>query len=115
MSGQRGPGQKPILVVFDVGFLRDIALAMKGRYSDRSKFIRDAVYEKLVKLGIQTDYKRAMAPSRIRSVIDVKGRHNHVEQNLHLNQATGGRYDSDEDPMISAKAAEEKKKSKRKK
>ena len=53
--------------MMDTEFLRQIAIAMsRAGYSDRSKFIRDAVYEKLLKLRIPVTYKLAMAPSRTR-------------------------------------------------
>lgn len=51
--------------MMDEDFLRDIerSLARAG-YSDRSSFIRDAVFEKLATNGIRVDYQRALAPSR---------------------------------------------------
>ena len=65
MPGQRAPGQKQVLTMFDEDFLSEIADAMRrAGYSDRSKFIRDAVYDKLIKLGIRCNYKVAMAPDR---------------------------------------------------
>jgi metal-responsive CopG/Arc/MetJ family transcriptional regulator len=51
--------------MMDEQFLRQIARAMAAAgYSDRSKFIRDATYEKLVKLRIPVSYRLAMAPTR---------------------------------------------------
>lgn len=71
MPGQRAPGQKQVLTMMDEGFLRDIAAAMRrAGYSDRSKFIRDAIFEKLRKMNIAVDYSAAMAPTRLRIAED---------------------------------------------
>ena len=65
MTNQRAAGQKQIITLMDESFVHKIesGMAMAG-YSDRSKFIRDAVFEKLKRLGIGCDYTLAMAPPR---------------------------------------------------
>lgn len=66
MPGQRAKGQKQVLTMFDEKFLSEIERSMRGvGYSDRSKFIRDAVFEKLQRAGIRVNYTLAMAPSRL--------------------------------------------------
>jgi Arc/MetJ-type ribon-helix-helix transcriptional regulator len=62
----RGEGQKPVLIMMDEEFIDEIArnLARAG-YSDRSSFVRDAVFEKLRRLGIKVDYSKALAPTRV--------------------------------------------------
>ena len=66
MPGQRAPGQKQVLTMFDERFLAEIDAAMRrAGYSDRSKFIRDAVYEKLKTHGVHVNYTMAMAPTRV--------------------------------------------------
>jgi len=65
MPNQRAAGQKQIITLMDEHFVREIESGMAAAgYSDRSKFIRDAVFEKLQRLGIKCDYTIAMAPSR---------------------------------------------------
>ncbi|MEI8342271.1 MAG: ribbon-helix-helix domain-containing protein [Verrucomicrobiota bacterium] len=65
MPNQRAAGQKQVITLMDESFVRRIESGMKmAGYSDRSKFIRDAVFEKLQRLGIPCDYTLAMAPSR---------------------------------------------------
>jgi hypothetical protein len=66
MPNQRAAGQKQIITLMDRNFLLEIEAGMtRAGYSDRSKFIRDAVFEKLQRLGIRCNYILAMAPSRV--------------------------------------------------
>jgi hypothetical protein len=65
MSGQRGKNQKGVIIMFDLYFLQEIDRALKkAGYSDRSKFVRDAIYEKLLSLGVHVNYELSMAPQR---------------------------------------------------
>ena len=65
MPSKRAAGQRQVLIWMDEDFLGEIDQAMRNHgYSDRSKFIRDAVHEKLVSMNITVDYRLAMAPSR---------------------------------------------------
>jgi Arc/MetJ-type ribon-helix-helix transcriptional regulator len=65
MPNQRAPGQKQVITLMDEEFVREIGDAMvKAGYSDRSAFIRDAVFEKLKAMNIHCDYTLAMAPPR---------------------------------------------------
>lgn len=65
MPGQRAPGQKLINVPMTERFIEEIDAALpKAGYSDRSKFIRDAVFEKLDRLGFKPRADIALAPGR---------------------------------------------------
>jgi metal-responsive CopG/Arc/MetJ family transcriptional regulator len=88
MAGQRGPNQRQVLVMFDSSFLREVDRAFrKAGYSERSKFIRDAVFEKLRRMGIHCDYEAALAPMRV-SISHSSIRN--FGQNLHLNEEEPG-------------------------
>ena len=65
MPNQRAPGQKLVNVQMSGDFIRQInaAFPIMG-YSDRAKFIRDAVYEKLEREGIKVPRWMVAAPSR---------------------------------------------------
>jgi hypothetical protein len=66
MPNQRSQGQKQVLIWVDDEFLNKINQSMaRAGYGDRSSFIRAAVYEKLVRLGIPVDPRFALAPSRV--------------------------------------------------
>lgn len=65
MPNQRGPGQKLLNIAIDVGFLRDIdAVVAASGYAGRSQFIRDAIYEKMKRLGIELPASIKGAPPR---------------------------------------------------
>lgn len=92
MPNQRAAGQKQIITLMDEKFLREIETGMaRAGYSDRSKFIRDAVFEKLQKLGIACDYTLAMAPSRTGKggprLAGILNRSRRIGENIHLNEA----------------------------
>ena len=65
-TNRRAPGQRLIPIPMSEEFVREInaALAPAG-YSDRSKFVRDAVYEKLQRLGYRMPREISVAPSQI--------------------------------------------------
>ncbi len=64
MPNVRAPGQKPILLSLTQRFLDavDEAYRQEG-FDDRSKFIREAVWEKLERMGIKVplDLRRLMS------------------------------------------------------
>ena len=65
MSNQRAPGQKLINLYMSEEFIAEIDREMRLHgYSERSRFVRDAVYEKLRSLGIVLPAEISMAPSR---------------------------------------------------
>ncbi len=66
MPNQRAPGQKLLPIAVDEQFLRklDAGLAQTG-YRNRSQFIRDAIVEKLTRLGILLPKELALPPQRI--------------------------------------------------
>lgn len=67
MPNVRAPGQKPILIPLTNGFLDAIDLAYRNAgFDDRAKFIREAVREKLVSLGIDVPVEITLAPGRRR-------------------------------------------------
>ena len=67
MPNQRAPGQKLLPFAVDETFLRelDIGMAQAG-YRNRSQFIRDAIVEKLVRVGVPLPKELALPPHRIR-------------------------------------------------
>ena len=69
--------------MMDTEFVNEIARNLRrGGYSDRSAFIRDAVYEKLRRLGVNVAYVKALAPPRAH-VIQA---HSGVGHNYSLNE-----------------------------
>lgn len=55
--------------MFDEVFLREVDRAMRrAGYSERSRFIRDAVYEKLSALGIRLSHGVTLAPGRVSQI-----------------------------------------------
>jgi len=66
MPNQRAPGQKLLPIAVDERFLRelDAGLARAG-YRNRSQFIRDAIIEKLMRVGIPLPKELALPPHRI--------------------------------------------------
>jgi hypothetical protein len=93
MPNQRAAGQKQVITLMDVNFVREIesGMAVAG-YSDRSKFIRDAVFEKLQRLGVACNYVLAMAPPRTGkggpkpAPVSTRGRGLRPGANIHLNE-----------------------------
>lgn len=66
METKRAEGRKQVLTWWDEELLTKIQLGMRmAGYSDRSRFIRDAVVEKLQRLGIEVNPSLAAAPSRL--------------------------------------------------
>ena len=83
----------------DTEFVNEIARNLRrGGYSDRSAFIRDAVYEKLRRLGVNVAYVKALAPPRA-----------HVIQ---VHSGVGHNYSLNEDPPKYRAAKNRKKRSK---
>jgi hypothetical protein len=65
MPNQRSANQKPVLVMMREDFLDEINRAYpEAGYSDRSQFIRDAVYKQIEKLGIQLPLVIKTSPDR---------------------------------------------------
>lgn len=66
MRPVRSPGQKLVPVPINEGLLRNLDDGLrKLAYSNRSQFVRDAIYEKLTKLGSRIPRMMAQAPDRI--------------------------------------------------
>ncbi|HBR94324.1 MAG TPA: hypothetical protein DEA90_09195 [Opitutae bacterium] len=65
MAGQRSKGQKQVITMMKESFVEKIdeSLSECG-YTDRSSFIRDAVYEKLESMGIKLPLIEKAAPQR---------------------------------------------------
>ena len=65
MPAQRAPGQKPIIVMMKEEFVAEIDGNLgKLGYGDRASLIREAVIEKMIKLGIEVPKELSAAPSR---------------------------------------------------
>jgi acetate kinase len=65
MPNVRGSDQKGVLVMMRESFLEEIDAALpKAGFSDRSKFIRDAVYQRMKAMGFNVREEAATAPSR---------------------------------------------------
>ena len=65
MPAQRAPGQKPIIVMMKEEFVASIDGNLgKLGYGDRASLIREAVIEKMIKLGIEMPKELSAAPSR---------------------------------------------------
>lgn len=66
MGPTRSPGQKLVPVPINEELLRDLDNGLrKLAYSNRSQFVRDAIHEKLTKLGFRIPRMLAQAPDRI--------------------------------------------------
>jgi hypothetical protein len=66
MSNQRAPGQKLLPIAVDENFLRELdAGLVRAGYRNRSQFIRDAIIEKLMRVGISLPKELALPPHRI--------------------------------------------------
>jgi Arc/MetJ-type ribon-helix-helix transcriptional regulator len=65
MGSTRGTGQKLIPVPANEQFIRQLTRGVRAAgYSNRSQFIREAIVEKLSRLGIVIHHQRAPAPAR---------------------------------------------------
>ncbi len=65
MPNVRGKDQKGVLVMMRESFLEEIDAALpKAGFSDRSKFIREAIYQRLRSLGFDIEPEEPTAPSR---------------------------------------------------
>jgi hypothetical protein len=65
MSNQRSAGQVLVNLWLNEEFLDEISRGMRvARCSERAKFIREAVYEKLERLGMSIPAEIMMAPPR---------------------------------------------------
>lgn len=61
----RSDDQRPLTFMVKEAFLEEITRACEvGGYSDRSQFIRDAVYEAMERLGMSVPKAIKAAPSR---------------------------------------------------
>ena len=66
MANERGSGQKLIPVPANEKFIRELNDGFRqAGYSNRSQFIRDAIVEKLGRMGIEVTPEFAVAPDRI--------------------------------------------------
>ena len=65
MPNQRAPGQKPIIVMMKEEFIAEIDGNLgKLGYGDRATLIREAVIEKMVKMGIEVPKEFSTPPCR---------------------------------------------------
>jgi len=65
MPGQRAEGQKQIITMMKEEFVSEIEASLsKMGYADRSAFIREAVYEKMDRMGIKVPKEYHVAPVR---------------------------------------------------
>jgi hypothetical protein len=66
MPNRRGPGQKLIPVPASEKFIRELNHGFRrAGYTNRSQFIRDAIVEKLERLGLKIPRELAVAPQRL--------------------------------------------------
>jgi Ribbon-helix-helix protein, copG family len=66
MLNQRAPGQKLLPIAVDEKFLRELDAGLtQAGYRNRSQFIRDAIIEKLIRLGVSLPKELALPPHRI--------------------------------------------------
>lgn len=66
MRNERGTGQKLIPIPANERFIRELNDGFrKAGYSNRSQFIRDAIVEKLSRMGIEIPREISVAPDRI--------------------------------------------------
>jgi hypothetical protein len=66
MPNIRGAGQKPVLIFMHEEFIAQIDIRLPGMgYSDRAKFIRDAVYEKLERESPGVLRELSLSPNRV--------------------------------------------------
>jgi hypothetical protein len=62
----RSEGQKPLTIMVKEGFLEAITQAYQvAGYSDRSQFIRDAVFAAIENMGLEVERSLKAAPSRM--------------------------------------------------
>ena len=92
MPGQRAEGQKLIPVPMTEKFISAIDRAFrKEGYSDRSKFIRAAVREKLVGLGYPIEVEETLPPDRLGKGGKQKGRYRISRSATALNDSNSKR------------------------
>ena len=66
MLNQRAPGQKLLPIAVDEKFLRELDAGLtQAGYRNRSQFIRDAIIEKLIRVGVPLPKELALPPHRI--------------------------------------------------
>ena len=66
MRNERGTGQKLIPIPANEKFIKELNDGFrKAGYSNRSQFIRDAIVEKLSRMGIEIPREFSVAPDRI--------------------------------------------------
>jgi hypothetical protein len=66
MLNQRAPGQKLLPIAVNEKFLRELDAGLtQAGYRNRSQFIRDAIIEKLIRLGVSLPKELALPPHRI--------------------------------------------------
>lgn len=66
MFNQRAPGQKLLPIAVDEKFLRELDAGLtQAGYRNRSQFIRDAIIEKLTRVGVSLPKELALPPHRI--------------------------------------------------
>jgi hypothetical protein len=66
VPNQRAPGQKLLPIAVDEKFLRELDSGLsKAGYRNRSQFIRDAIVEKLTRVGVSLPKELAMPPHRM--------------------------------------------------
>jgi Arc/MetJ-type ribon-helix-helix transcriptional regulator len=89
MPNQRSKKQKGVLVMMDENFREEIDEALpKTGFSDRSAFIRNAVYRRLEELGIEIPAELQLAPGRKQ-----KGGTPTHKQKVNIGKVTGGRVE----------------------
>jgi hypothetical protein len=65
MPNQRAPGQKPVIVMMKEEFIAEIDGNLgKLGYGDRASLIREAVIEKMLRVGINVPKELSLAPYR---------------------------------------------------
>jgi hypothetical protein len=89
MPNQRSKKQKAVLVMMEEDFRDEIDAALRlAGFSDRSAFIRAAVYRRLEELGIKIPPGLYLGPSRKN-----KGGSPSHRQNVNIGKVTGGKVE----------------------
>jgi hypothetical protein len=66
VPNQRASGQKLLPIAVDEKFLRELDAGLpKAGYRNRSQFIRDAIVEKLTRVGVSLPRELALPPNRM--------------------------------------------------
>jgi hypothetical protein len=75
MPNQRSKGQKLVPIPMTEAFIKALDRAYRAAgYDDRSKFIRAAIREKLVSMGLPIEEEETLAPSRSGKIAKYPGR-----------------------------------------